>query len=166
MTVDDLPLVLAWRNAPAVRQMMFTPHEISADEHRRWFERASSDATRRLLIAEHAGVALGHVNFGGVAPGAVADWGFYAAPGAPRGSGRVLGRAALRLAFVDEQLHKVCGRTLAGNQASMRMHLALGFRAEGVLREQQRRGERYLDVHCFGLLRREWLASETGKEVK
>jgi UDP-4-amino-4,6-dideoxy-N-acetyl-beta-L-altrosamine N-acetyltransferase len=158
MTGSDLALVRAWRNSPSVRQVMFSRHEIGADEHARWFEQASRDATRRLLILERDSVPLGHVNFSGVAPGGVADWGFYAAPGAPRGTGRTLGRLALRLAFVGEGLHKVCGRVLADNEDSLRMHRALGFHEEGVLREQHRRDEAYLDIHCFGLLAREWRA--------
>ena len=58
--------------------------------------------------------------------------------------------------FGEEHVHKVCGRTLHGNLASHRLHVALGFREEGVLREHHHDGTAWRDVHCFGLLRREW----------
>jgi UDP-4-amino-4,6-dideoxy-N-acetyl-beta-L-altrosamine N-acetyltransferase len=141
----DLPLVRAWRNHPGVRQHMFSTHEIAEAEHQQWFARQQ---------------AMGFVHFSGVAPGGVAEWGFYAAPGAPRGTGRALGQAALARAFGTEQLHKVCGQVLAGNTASLALHRRLGFAEEGVLRQQHRSdgpaGAHYHDVFCFGLLRADW----------
>lgn len=152
----DLATVRAWRNHPAVRCHMFSTHEITEAEHLQWFNRQQADATRRLWLFRRGGVPLGFVHFSGVVPGGVAEWGFYAAPGAPRGTGGALGRAALARAFDMEQLHKVCGQVLAGNAASLAFHRRLGFAEEGVLRQQHRSGATYHDVHCFGLLRADW----------
>jgi UDP-4-amino-4,6-dideoxy-N-acetyl-beta-L-altrosamine N-acetyltransferase len=152
----DLPLVRAWRNHPDVRRHLFSTHTIAEDEHRTWFERQQADATRRLWLFQRDGVPLGFVQLSGVQPGGIAEWGFYAAPGAPRGTGTALGRAALAKAFGDEGLHKVCGQVLAGNAASLAFHRRLGFTEEGVLRQQHRSGDTYHDVHCFGLLRADW----------
>lgn len=152
----DLGMVLAWRNRPEVRGVMLTQHEISPNEHRRWYEHAAQDPTRCLLLAEAAGQVLGYVHFSGVAPGAIVDWGFYAATGAPPGSGSRFGRAALDHAFGVLGVHKVCGQVLDSNTASLRLHRKLGFVEEGVLREQQQIGDTYHDLTCFGLLRREW----------
>lgn len=156
LTEADLPLVRAWRNHPDVRRHMFSTHEISENEHRAWFARQQADATRRLWLFRRVGQPLGFVHFSGVEPGGIAEWGFYAAPGAPRGTGSALGRAALARAFGDEALHKVCGHVLAANTASLAFHRRLGFSEEGVLRQQQRSGDTYHDVHCFGLLRADW----------
>lgn len=155
----DLELVLAWRNHPAVRRSMLTQNEITWEEHQAWYERACADPKRRLLIAQDDTGPIGYVGISGVAEGGIADWGFYAAPGAPRGAGRRLGRAALEFAFGELRLHKVCGQALASNEPSIRMHLALGFTREGVLREQHRAHDTYHDLHCFGLLRHEWMPS-------
>jgi UDP-4-amino-4,6-dideoxy-N-acetyl-beta-L-altrosamine N-acetyltransferase len=156
MAADDLALVLAWRNHPAVRASMLRQHEITAEEHQRWFDRAAHDPTRKLLLAHDADAPIGFVHFSNVAEGGVADWGFYAAPDAPRGSGTKLGAAALDLAFGELQLHKVCGQALAFNAPSVRLHAKLGFSREGVLREQHRIGEHHHDLVCFGILQREW----------
>lgn len=157
MTSDDLDAIRSWRNRPEVRRFSLTQHEISAAEHAAWFERASSDPRRRLFIVEENGVALGFVNFADVEPEGTANWGFYAAPGARKGAGRALGQSAIREAFTTLGLHKVCGQALAGNEASIRMHLALGFQEEGRLREQCRIDGQYQDLVCFGLLRSEWM---------
>lgn len=159
----DLQRILQWRNDPSVRGSMLTQHEISWQEHQGWFERASIDPNRRLLLVEDGDGPFGYVGLSGVGPGNVADWGFYVAPGAPRGSGRRLGQAVLSFAFHELALHKVCGQALGFNQASIAMHLALGFRQEGVLREQHRAGNIYQDMVCFGLLRNEWPPAQVAR---
>lgn len=157
MREADLPNVLTWRNDPAVRAVMFTRHVITPGEHRAWFERTRREGRRELLIAEAGGAPIGFVQFSAPSDSGVADWGFYAAPGAPKGSGRLLGAAALRHAFGSLVLHKVCGQALDFNEASIRMHGDLGFALEGVLREQHLVEGRRHNLHCFGILRTEWL---------
>ncbi|OOY22030.1 UDP-4-amino-4,6-dideoxy-N-acetyl-beta-L-altrosamine N-acetyltransferase [Thioclava sp. DLFJ5-1] len=152
----DLPQVLAWRNHPSVRSMMFTSREIGPEEHRAWFEKANSAASRRLLIAEADGSPFGFIQFDRVEIGGVSDWGFYARPGAPKGKGQALGLAALDHAFFELQLHKVCGQALTFNEGSIRLHQRLGFHQEGLLRDQHRADGAYHPVIHFGLLRSEW----------
>ncbi|MFA5490887.1 MAG: UDP-4-amino-4,6-dideoxy-N-acetyl-beta-L-altrosamine N-acetyltransferase [Candidimonas sp.] len=156
VTADDLPMVLAWRNHPSIRGFMLTRHEIGLEEHRNWFEKASQDATRRLLIVEEGPDPIGYVQFNNVTDGGVSDWGFYARPDAPKGSGRKLGRAALNHAFGALDLHKVCGQAIDTNRASIALHTALGFAREGVLRDQHYIEGAYHSLVCFGLLRSEW----------
>ena len=163
MRADDLVPVLAWRNHPQIRRYMLSQEEILLDEHRRWFERTSEDPSWRLLIFENAGTPLGFVSFHGAIQNGIADWGFYAAPEAPKGTGRKLGRVALNFAFGVVRLHKVCGRVLGFNDASIRLHRTLGFQQEGVLREQHRIGNTYHDLVCFGLLQQEWSRNACGE---
>lgn len=152
----DLALVLGWRNHPDVRSNMYSQHKIALEEHQQWYARCSEDPNRHLLIVESASEPFGFVNFTAVADGGIAEWGFYTAPDAPRGSGRKLGTAALDFAFGQLAFHKVCGQALAYNQRSIRFHESMGFRREGVLREQYYDGKDYHAVVCFGLLAGEW----------
>lgn len=156
MTHGDLAAVRQWRNHPDVRQHMFDQHEITPDEHQQWFEHQSTDPNRALLIYEDDGLPSGFVAISRGRCLQVADWGFYAAPGAPKGTGRALGSLALDHAFGSMALHKVCGQTIAGNRRSIDLHLALGFRHEGLLRDQHFDGLHYHAVVCFGLLATEW----------
>jgi UDP-4-amino-4,6-dideoxy-N-acetyl-beta-L-altrosamine N-acetyltransferase len=156
MTDADLERVLHWRNHPNVRRYMYTQHEISLDEHRSWFERNVDNPLKHLLIFELASVPRGYINFTRHSASAVADWGFYIAPDAPKGAGSQLGQAALRYAFAKLELRKVCGQALAYNEPSIRFHRRLGFQQEGVLRDQHFDGSSYHAVICFGLLASEW----------
>lgn len=152
MICEDLELVLNWRNHEDVRRYMYSQHEIGLIEHTAWYERAVRDTSRHLLVFEVDGVAMGFINLHQIAPAGVADWGFYVAPDAPKGTGRKLGQAALQYAFDDVGLHKLCGQALAYNERSINFHRNLGFVQEGVLREQHFDGQHYHDVVCFGLL--------------
>lgn len=156
VTEVDLPTLLEWRNHADVRRFMFTQHEISLVEHRNWFYKASQDLSRCLLIVEEAKQAIGYVQFSKVEDGGIADWGFYARPSAPKGTGRKLGLVALNHAFGPLKLHKVCGQALASNEACIAFHQRLGFKQEGVLRDQQSINGAYQSLHCFGLLCTEW----------
>lgn len=158
VTECDLSMVLAWRNHAAVRCYMLTQHEISLDEHRNWFAKASDDPSRCLLIVEKDKQAIGYVQFSNVEVGGIADWGFYVRPNAPKGTGRKLGTIALNYAFGHLKLHKVCGQAIASNQASIVFHQRLGFQQEGVLRDQRYIDSAYHSLHCFGLLSVEWRA--------
>ena len=160
MGEDDLSLVLQWRNHPDVRCYMYTQHEITPEEHVQWFSRLCHDDTQSSLIFVVDGTPLGYVNFKVITASAVADWGFYLAPNAPKGTGSQLGTAALNYAFQQMKLHKVCGQALSFNEKSKRFHLRLGFKREGTLRQQYFDGENYYDVECFGLLSNEWIGGE------
>jgi UDP-4-amino-4,6-dideoxy-N-acetyl-beta-L-altrosamine N-acetyltransferase len=135
---------------------MYTQHEITPDEHQRWFERALPDPKKHLLVFEMNHQPIGFVNFNETENGGIAHWGFYAAPDAPKGSARQLGHAALNHAFTQLKLHKVCGQALAYNERSIRFHQSQGFEQEGILRDQHFDGKRYHNVTCFGLLCHEW----------
>ena len=152
----DLELVLTWRNHPAVRRYMYTQHEITLAEHQSWFERSLRDQRKHLFVFEANHQPLGFVNFNETGNGGIADWGFYAAPDAPKGSGSRLGRAALNNAFTQLKLHKINGQALACNERSIKFHQTLGFQQEGILRDQHFDGERYHYVICFGLLCHKW----------
>lgn len=138
---------------------MFTQHEITLSEHEAWFARATPDCAR--LIVEDASTPIGFVQFNNVAAGGVADWGFYACPGLPKGTGTKLCRAALRHAFDTLQVHKVSAQVIAGNLASLSLHRRLGFVEEGLLRDQKLIEGTYHSLVQFGLLQHEWRADGT-----
>lgn len=160
LTEADLRQVFDWRNHADVRCFMFTSRELAWDEHVAWFAQCQKEAGRHLLIFETASGPSGFVNLFESRAGGIADWGFFVAPGAPRGTGGRLGRTALDYAFRTCGLHKVCGQAMASNARSIAFHKRLGFREEGVLRDQFFNGSAYVDVALFGLLAPEYLSAE------
>lgn len=82
-TAADLPAMRQWRNHPSVRQVMFTRHEITADEHAAWWARISVSPRHRVLVLNCRGRDCGVVNFTADEQAAgLWHWGFYLDPGA------------------------------------------------------------------------------------
>jgi UDP-4-amino-4,6-dideoxy-N-acetyl-beta-L-altrosamine N-acetyltransferase len=135
---------------------MYSQHEITLAEHLAWFDSATLNPLRHLLIYQEDNQPLGYVNITQHSSKQIADWGFYLSPEAPKGSGSRLGKAALKYAFTSLSLHKICGEALDYNQRSINFHLNQGFKQEGVLRDQYFDGEEFHSIVCFGLLKQEW----------
>lgn len=163
LSIQDRDLILEWRNAPQVRQHMYTTHEITLEEHRKWYERVQEDPEKAVyLYRDRTGSPNGVVSFTDLntAQGSV-FWGFYTKPGAEAGTGTRILYKALETAFNVWALHKVCGEALATNEASSRLHLKCGFTQEGTFREQFFDGSAYIDIIRFGILANEWPMNRT-----
>ena len=65
-------------------------------------------------------------------------------------------RAMIRHAFLEWDLNRLEIRCASGNVGSCAIAKRLGFTLEGTMREAGIVDERMLDLHMFGLLRREW----------
>ncbi|WP_344834105.1 GNAT family N-acetyltransferase [Actinocorallia longicatena] len=133
-TEDDLDAVRRWRNHPQVRAASFTTHEISAEEHRRWWTAVRSDPSRRVLVYEHRSVPSGVVTFSGL-DGDAPEWGFWldldGLGDALMPAWIGLERAAVDHAFTVLAVPALHGEVLAGNAAVLALHRRTGFRESG-----------------------------------
>lgn len=152
MQTEDLAVVLSWRNHSSIRSVMFSSHEIKPEEHAAWFKRCAADPSRKIVIFETDGCPLGFTNLHIEPASHNAEWGFYVAPDAPRGTGTAMAKAVIESAFSGWDVHKITGQVLAANERSRAFHAKLGFHLEGVLRHHHFDGSTHHDVYHFGLL--------------
>ncbi|MEV6600217.1 GNAT family N-acetyltransferase [Actinoplanes sp. NPDC051346] len=132
----DRDTVLAWRNHPDVRAVSLTTHEITPEEHAAWWEAATSDPRRHILIFDDSGVVIFDLR------GDPPSWSFYLDV-AGLGAGLLptwmrLEQAAVRYAFGELGLRRLGGETLATNTQVLALHRRFGFR-------ETRRYERLID---------------------
>jgi len=151
-----LPMVLSWRNHPKIRSFMLTQHEISLVEHRHWFNKVNQEKNHHLFIVEEASQSIGFVQFAQSSDDGIADWGFYACPTAPRGTGIKLGVKAIEHAFANLKFKKIVGRAFENNHPSISMHLRLGFKLEEELIKNISSSSVSMALLCFGLNSNEW----------
>lgn len=159
---DDLELVLGWRNDPTIRSMMLSSREIALPEHLAWFDKASKSDSKALYIFSLDDVDAGFGQLGWDKQSLVADWGFYASPSAPKGTGTRICAKLLDAAFDELGLAKVGAQVLHFNQKSLALHKRLGFVQEGILRSHHWDGATWQDLYCFGILKNEWPGSAEG----
>ncbi|MDB5958290.1 UDP-2,4-diacetamido-2,4,6-trideoxy-beta-L-altropyranose hydrolase [Ramlibacter sp.] len=62
-TMDDAPLLHAWRNHPDVRRVSHDPSQIPLAAHLRWMESVLADPARLLLVAHIGSLPVGCVRF-------------------------------------------------------------------------------------------------------
>ena len=160
MVEQDLDLVRHWRNHDAVNRFMFDRGLICAENHRQWFDRAKNDTARDLFIFEIDEIPQGFAQIVYAPGNSVAEWGFYAAPNAPKGTGEKMLRRVLKYVFEEKGAFKVYGQVLGFNEPSLRLHKKLGFKLEGVLRRHHYDGNSASDIYCFGMLSFEWRNEE------
>jgi UDP-2,4-diacetamido-2,4,6-trideoxy-beta-L-altropyranose hydrolase len=127
---SDCDTILQWRNHPGIRAMSHDSREISADEHRRWFDRVMQSPSTHLLIGERSGMSVGVVRFDCTDDRAQVS--IYVTPHA---LGRSQGAALLETAESWLQAHVLSVRVLdaevmASNTASARLFERCAYRQQ------------------------------------
>jgi UDP-4-amino-4,6-dideoxy-N-acetyl-beta-L-altrosamine N-acetyltransferase len=159
---EHLADVLAWRNAPEVRNNMYTYHVISNAEHARWFESCNKDESRLNCLALDANEEpIGVVNFGQIdLRSKTSFWGYYERPGVPKGSALLIEFLVCHFVFEEWKFHKLNCEVLEFNKAVFNMHIKAGFKNEGAFRQHYWREGVYYDVFRLGMLADEWAQSK------
>lgn len=160
---EDLPVRVAWFNAPGVFRQMTIEAPLGLAQTQKWFEQTLLDSSRRdfafFQVATQSSGRL--VAMGGLTridPGArraelyvVAD---------PEQTGKGHGTAATKwlcnYGFLRLGLHRLFLTTTENNERARSLYERLGFRSEGCLRCHIFHNGRVSDQFVFGILRQEW----------
>jgi [ribosomal protein S5]-alanine N-acetyltransferase len=161
----DAPLCARWLNDPAVSRTLAQYRPMNLQSEEEFIDRARSDEHSVLLAIvlrdgdRPIGVGgLDLIDFKarrarfGIVIGEPDHWG--------RGHGTEATRLILRHAFATLNLHRVWLQVYEYNERGLRCYDRIGFRREGVLRQDHYSEGRYWDVIAMGLLRPEWDAAE------
>ena len=161
----DAPTVVAWFNDPEVRRYLqvYRPMSVQAEEE--FLEKLGRDETHLAL-----GIALKetdqligaaglkdidfknrHAAFG-ITIGVPTEWG--------KGHGTEATALIVRHAFLAMNLNRVWLHVYEFNTRGMRAYEKVGFRKEGVLRQDTYRDGRYWDTIVMGILRADWEARQ------
>jgi UDP-4-amino-4,6-dideoxy-N-acetyl-beta-L-altrosamine N-acetyltransferase len=164
---EELELMLSWRNAPTVRANMYTRHEIGLPEHLAWWTRIQGRPDQKYFMYELNAVPLGIVAFNGLDElNKNSSWAFYASTSAPKGTGSKMEYLALEYAFNKLGLHKLYCEVLAFNGPVIKLHEKFGFKVEGVLREQHKLDDAFVDIYRLGMLATDWSVKREEMRLK
>lgn len=147
LVLENLEMVLRWRNSEHVRRNMYTSHEISKEEHLNWFSTLNGDVARRYFVCYINSSPVGVVGFTQIDPQSkTASWAFYAAIDAPRGSGSIMEYYALDYAFSVLDLEVLECEVISFNKPVIRLHQKFGFKVEGELKGRHKVDGELFDV--------------------
>ncbi|MEF8901753.1 MAG: GNAT family protein [Halovenus sp.] len=140
-------------NAPALRHQAGIPYPWSESDVAEFVE--ETDDTVQFLICR-ADTRVGHIvltELDAQARTAELGWIVITPDEQENGFATEAGRLCLDHAFEDRGLHKVWARVNEGNTASIGLLETLGFKREGVLREEEFANGERVDVYRYGRLR-------------
>lgn len=162
LRLEHLDLLYTWENDPVLQELSSEEiKEHSLEEVRdvlqKWIASSDTGCVFGIYLGDRL---IGYVQIAaidqvnrrcrmGILIGDSTLWG--------QGYGTLAFAFAVRHAFEVLGLHRVVAEAYGNNPRSMRMLEKVGFRREGVLRDNVFRGGRFLDEVVFGLLREEWV---------
>ncbi len=155
-SLPDLARYLPW----AVDYNKNTTASFLRDSAASWAEARAFDFTIRN--AESPDIHLGNVSVWWVSrPNLVGEIGYWVRSDyTGRGICTEAAANVVQIGFEELGVHRVTLRTAIGNTASERVATKLGFTNEGVLRDEVKVGDRWLDHAVWGLLEHEWSANK------
>jgi UDP-4-amino-4,6-dideoxy-N-acetyl-beta-L-altrosamine N-acetyltransferase len=162
---DDRDRLLVWRNAPEVSAYMYSDHEITPQEHARWFQGIADDPRRAYWIIEMDGAPVGLANLYDIdrVHGRCA-WAYYLAEPQVRGRGvgSYVEYVMIERVFGEFGLNKLWCEVLASNEAVWKLHERFGFRQEACFRQHVIKHSLFHDVFGLGLLKSDWMEQRAG----
>lgn len=158
---EDAPLIVRWRNAPAVRRNLYTQAELTVEQHLAWYRGKvlTGSCAQFILVDRQGETPVGTVFLKNIDEHSrKAEFGIFIGEESARGKG--LGSEAARLilgyGFQSLGLNRIYLTVLADNLAGVRSYQKAGFSVEGVLRQDFLRDGVFEDVTMMGILREEW----------
>ena len=157
---DDLARCHAWMNDAQLRSTLAQRYPMSLAREADWIERVTrgqdpSEINFAICLAE-SGRHIGNCGLVGIdRDNRVATLGILIGEKDCRGKGFGTDaiRTLCRFAFEEMDLRKIRLDAHADNDAGLKAYERVGFRREGLLREEVYRGGRAVDVVRMGLLR-------------
>ncbi|MFW9784002.1 MAG: GNAT family N-acetyltransferase [Candidatus Heimdallarchaeota archaeon] len=163
-------LYVKWFNNPRVRR--YARHEFphTFEDIKKWFEGTPWVGVRDFIVfviyykldkCPIGDIGLNRINW------INRNANIFATIGEPAYWGKgIVGEAAKLLidyAFTELNLHKIFASIYNPNQRSLRAAEKLGFKKEGILKEQEYVDGLYVDEHKFSILRREWISEHKSR---
>lgn len=158
---------LEWVNDPELMLMMNRVNYVTESQHWEWYEKIIRESKIFAIIAngKHIGnCCLKDINTDGRSRKAEL-WIYIGDPTARgKGYGKKATQLLLDYAFKSLNLHRVYLYVMNYNQKAFKMYKKIGFKKEGVKREDIFINGRYHDAIIMGILKKEWAAKASGKK--
>lgn len=145
------------RNQESVRQLMFTDHVVSLDEHFAWIDKLEKEKRQIVFVVLLNEQVLGVVSINSLdLSHKKSDWAFYLDDNSRGFLGAVLEFFIINYAFDVLGLEKLNCEVIETNPSVVKMHLKFGFLEEGFRRSNIVKNEKRIGVYLLGLTKADW----------
>jgi UDP-4-amino-4,6-dideoxy-N-acetyl-beta-L-altrosamine N-acetyltransferase len=162
MEENDADDIVRWRNAEYIIKMMFSDDRITKEGHIEWFR--NIDRKKRLdymICIKADDKSIGSINLSDIdLKNQKAELGIYIGEQEYQGQGFASEAMKLLLdhAFNKISIRRIYLKVLSFNQPAINLYKKIGFKEEGVLRQDIYKSGAFQDVIIMGILKDEWSA--------
>ena len=161
-TMDDVESIrILKNNEKAALLLGGIHHQYSSEDIVNWINFHNNNSEEVLFVVEDtiAGKLIGHVGLYKIDPIAKkTEYGILIADDDSRGKGYGTKCTSIMVeyAFTKLGMHKVTAEVLSENAASIAMFKKCGFIVDGCLRDDVFKNDRYYDVMCMSIIKKEF----------
>ena len=157
--LKDTPLIVQWRNQEDVRKNLYIQTDLTPQMHEQWYHTRVETGQCAQFIIECDDGPIGTVFLKNIDRELQkAEFGIFLGNRASRGKG--YGSAAaekiIEYGFTVLSLNRIYLTVFMSNPAAIRSYEKAGFRREGVLRQDFKNQDGFIDVCVMGILKAEW----------
>jgi [ribosomal protein S5]-alanine N-acetyltransferase len=158
---EDAPLFVRWLNHPDIQSTTLRARPLNLQDEEEFIDRMrqSNEDVALVIVAKEGDIPLGgtaliktdwrcrSTEFG-ISIGESELWG--------QGYGTEATRLMAHYAFATLNLNRVWLQVLEYNERAIRCYEKVGFKKEGLLRQEHYRHGRYWNTYLMAMLREEW----------
>jgi UDP-2,4-diacetamido-2,4,6-trideoxy-beta-L-altropyranose hydrolase len=148
-TLEDCQKLWEWRNDPQTREASFNSHNISYEEHERWFNLKIADPCTRIFIARDSqGNELGYVRFhirgeeGEISVGVDKDY-------REKGYGVLAIKDGSNLLLDTQTVQRIVAHIKYGNRKAMNSFKRAGYSLRGYKEVASMKAYEMIYEHCM-----------------
>lgn len=156
INANDTPLIVKWRNSSNIKQNLFTQDDLTEQQHLWWLENkvATGECVQFIIELIEPYRLLGTAFIKNIdKKNRKGEFGMFIGEDAERGKGYGTASAQLTLKYGFDilGLNRIYLSVLSNNVSSIRSCEKVGFRKEGLLRQDYIRDDEKYDVVCMGI---------------
>lgn len=157
ITLEDTDRVVRWRNEKRVVENFIYRKPVTREDHLKWMvDKVGKGLVHQFIICRNADdMPLGSIYLQNIdEENKKGEWGIFLGEEAAygKGIGTEAGKLIIRYSFRGLGLHKVYGRILAKNSASLRMAENTGCVREAYLRDELYLDGKYEDLVIIAMI--------------
>lgn len=154
---EDTDSLVKWRNSAHVKENLYSQEDVTPEQHREWLRTKvdSGQCVQFVIYSKHDKVPVGTTFLKNIeAYHSRAEFGIFIGELGYLGKG--LGGDATRLivkyGFEELKLNKIYLTVFEHNYPAIRSYESVGFRRTGLMSEEYRRNDKWLDVVYMEIL--------------
>lgn len=160
--VEDTDMVLKWRNSLNVKSNFLYSEEITKNMHMDWIENKIKKGLvdQFIIYTNHEKKDIGSIYLRDIDHKAKsAEYGIFIGENEflNKGYGTEASKLILEYAFRSLNLNKVKLRVLSDNIVAIKSYLKLGFKIEGIFKDEVMKNNELKDIIFMAILRRDYI---------